>query len=35
MMETETKTTNDAVAPNGWDIRDEVMEFREWGSAPG
>jgi hypothetical protein len=32
MMETETKTTNDAIAPNGWDIRDEVMEFREWGT---
>jgi hypothetical protein len=33
MMETETKTTKlDAVGPNGWSIRDEVMEFREWGT---
>src|SRR5215510_743143 len=32
-METETRTTNiDAVGPNGWSIRDEVMQFREWGS---
>ena len=35
-METETRTTNiDAVGPNGWSIRDEVTQFREWGSAPG
>ena len=33
MMETETRTTNiDAVGPNGWSIRDEVMQFREWGT---
>jgi hypothetical protein len=32
-METETKTTNlDAVGPNGWCIRDEVTQFREWGT---
>ena len=32
-METETKTTNiDPVGPNGWSIRDEVTQFREWGS---
>ena len=33
MMETETKTTNfDPVGPNGWSIRDEVTQFREWGT---
>lgn len=32
-LETETKTTNlDAVGPNGWSIRDEVIQFREWGT---
>jgi hypothetical protein len=33
MRETKTKTTNqDAVGPNGWSIRDEVIQFREWGT---
>ncbi|HEY4230392.1 MAG TPA: FHA domain-containing protein, partial [Thermoanaerobaculia bacterium] len=32
-METETRTTNlDAVGPNGWSIRDDVTQFREWGT---
>lgn len=32
-METETRTTNiDTVGPNGWSIRDEVRQFREWGT---
>jgi FHA domain-containing protein len=30
---TKTKTTNlDAVGPNGWSVRDEVTQFREWGT---
>src|SRR3954470_3214525 len=32
-METETRTTNiDPLGPNGWSIRDEVTQFREWGT---
>src|SRR5215510_5371758 len=33
MSETETPTTStDASGPNGWGVRDEVTQLREWGT---
>jgi hypothetical protein len=34
MAEAATRTTRtDTVGPNGWNIRDEVTQLREWGTS--